>query len=300
VTTNCGPYLFCHISEDDAFGQYPNSSKTLHHDVKVVHMLRDPFDMAVSNYLYHSQDPTPEHWVIETKEEIPYNPCVIDHETLSYVTDSSSVLFGGTTPLYTAQDIEDLELLCHDLMFDPKTMEPYPNYYEALRNLPLYDGLRLGTMVLLASKGYAGAELVRMTINVWRLNEWQAKQQQQGPHTLLSLEMGRDWSKDYIGTLDKLTTFLLRDLEPIIPNNAISTFFTEASHHAKEGFVTAVREEAWALRASLRTDKHVTGNSITSEEREELEKRLGSDKLLGPILARMQTIVYSAYGLSPK
>jgi len=256
--------------------------------------------MAVSNYLYHSQDPTPEHWVIESKEEIPYNPCVIDHETLSYVTDSSSLLFGGTTPLYTAQDIEDLELLCHDLMFDPKTMEPYPNYYEALRNLPLYDGLRLGTMVLLASKGYAGAELVRMTTNVWRLNEWQAKQQQQGPHTLLSLEMGRDWSKDYNGTLDKLTTFLLRDLEPIVPDNANSTFLAEASHRAKEDFVAAVREEALALRASLRTDKHVTGNAITSEEREELEKRLRSDQLLGPILTRMQTIVNSAYGMSPK
>jgi len=139
-----------------------------------------------------------------------------------------------------------------------------------------------------------------MTINVWRLNEWQAKQQQQGPHTLLSLEMGRDWSKDYNGSLDKLTTFLLRDLEPIIPNNASSTLFTEASHHAKEDFVAAVREEAWALRASLRKDKHVTGNTITSEEREELEKHLRSDQLLGPILARMQTIVNSAYGLSPK
>merc|ERR1719506_2289255 len=34
-------------------------------DMKVVHFVRDPYRMAVSGYLYHTQDPTPETWVLD-------------------------------------------------------------------------------------------------------------------------------------------------------------------------------------------------------------------------------------------
>jgi hypothetical protein len=40
------------------------------YDTKIIHMVRDPFEMALSNYFYHSQQPTPENWV-----EKDCNPC---------------------------------------------------------------------------------------------------------------------------------------------------------------------------------------------------------------------------------
>ena len=41
--------------------------------VKIIHLVRNPFDLALSNWIYHSQDPTPEDWVNSA------DPCIRNH-----------------------------------------------------------------------------------------------------------------------------------------------------------------------------------------------------------------------------
>ena len=41
--------------------------------VKIIHLVRNPFDLALSNWIYHSQDPTPEDWVNSA------DPCKRNH-----------------------------------------------------------------------------------------------------------------------------------------------------------------------------------------------------------------------------
>ena len=50
------PDLFC---SDEAILEAMNASKG---GTKIIHFVRNSFDMAMSNYFYHSQDPSPEKW----------------------------------------------------------------------------------------------------------------------------------------------------------------------------------------------------------------------------------------------
>jgi len=264
-------------------------------------------DMAISNYLYHSQDPTPEKWVIESEGK-PFNPCVIDHEMLHFAVGDGNE---SDTKLISLEQVDQLEELCHELMFNPKTMEPYQHYFEALRSLPFDDGLKLATMMLLVTKGGAGGEIMRMTSNVFRLNEWQRQNQAErgAANTVLTMKMDQDWTDDnYSQSLDRVTGFLIDDLEPsgedenkgdVDASSGNATSFEDGPRMARDDFIVTVREQALSLRQSLMQghDNHITRTRITPEERLELKAKLGANELLGPILSSFQTIVNSAYGL---
>ena len=210
-------------------------------------MMLSYIDMAISFYLYHSQQPTPEVWVKRLKR-----PCQINHDLLQYakgalVNDNTTTTRNRNTfpendnttsssiyPL-TPEKAHRLEDLCHELMVNPDTRAPYETFFEALVALPPKDGLRLSTVVFMAMDAiFANGDLLRMANNVWRLNEWQQAQQQQQHETdgdgdgatshsnpisnsqsfVLSLIMGRDWSIDhYEESLTRMTQFLLDDLE---------------------------------------------------------------------------------------
>ena len=58
--------FFCDLTTNvDVF----YSSTNAHASAKFIFLIRDPLDMAISNYLFHSQYPTPEKWVHK------YKPC---------------------------------------------------------------------------------------------------------------------------------------------------------------------------------------------------------------------------------
>ena len=165
--------------------QKNDSNTNTNTHVKFIHMIRDPFDMAISYYLYHSQYPTPEPFVKQVKD-----PCLIDEEVFKFITgidmtmniDTMNVmnisndekkpttssfsrrprrppvvapLQNLLSTILTAKDIHHIQQLCYKLMTVPSSnnnnnnssssISYYDNFYEALQNLSEYDGLQLST-----------------------------------------------------------------------------------------------------------------------------------------------------------
>lgn len=54
-------------------------AKVLPEKARIVHFVRNVFDMVVSSFLYHSQDPTPEQWA----RKMAASPCCVDNATLA-------------------------------------------------------------------------------------------------------------------------------------------------------------------------------------------------------------------------
>jgi hypothetical protein len=260
--------------------------------------------MAISNYLYHSQDPTPEDWVI--RDENGYcDPCIIDHEFLRFLIPDNQTTGNDEsgTKILTRHQVDKLEVLCHELMHNPETGTPYKHFYEGLQTLPFYDGLRLATIVLLVEGGHAGGDLLRMSNNVVRLNEWQrckpADSSASNANTILSLKMNPDWSgENYEGTLDRVTEFILDDLKVWEEEEEDTATVDEKVRRAKEDFVDMVRNESVLKRKELNNlgSNHFTKNRLqTPDERLELVVKLQADVLFGPILSNLRTIVDSAF-----
>jgi hypothetical protein len=319
------PDFLCNLDRHEFFS-HNNEDPRQGVGVKFIHMIRDPFDMAISMYLYHSQQPSPEYWVLG------FDPCQVNHEALRFWNRSETTAT-ATTQLITQQQVQELESLCHKLMLNNSNHNsnsnsnntnaaPYADFYSALLGLPLYDGLRLSTLVLLISGGTGGAgDILRMTHNVERLHEWQRAQHHRRREAsssssssssyanIISTMMHPDWDKENYGTsLDRLTEFVLADLEVLGDDNGDDdggedsvVAAKEALQKYKDDFVRAVRIDAMdSLHENhSKRPKHITTNTrMTPEERELTVAKLRADELFGPILSTCQRIVNnSAYGL---
>jgi len=208
--------------------------------------------------------------------------------------------------IITQKQVTGLETLCNSLMYNSETSQPYVNFYEALLNLPSFDGLRLSTLQLLITDRISGSDMLLMTNNVLRLNEWYSDSLSSRKPTsessssgsndkILTFEMGNDWSRNYTESLIRETEFLVEDL--FIPNAAATSDGTNAA--MKHNFVTMVtcKMERLRKRRFVSNKKHFTSQIWTPEERMDFIEKLTTDELLGPILLKFRGIVNSAVGL---
>lgn len=135
-----------------------NQSKKKKWGVKLIHLVRNPFSMAVSNYLYHRQDPTPEPFV-HTKD-----PCstltgkslgkegykvadlvtpVLSHPGMTVRMKGIKTL-SSRTPIMERGDFDKIVEDCYSLYRTKPGLES-ASYYEHLRSLPNTEGIRLST-----------------------------------------------------------------------------------------------------------------------------------------------------------
>ena len=263
--------------------------------------------MAVSSYLYHSQKPTPESWV-KKKHGINYNPCSMNRALLKFTVGDDDD-GDPMRNIITQKQVTGLETLCNSLIYNSETSQPYTHFYEALSNLPSFDGLRLSTLQLLISDRISGSDMLLMTNNVLRLNEWysdsllssrkpSSESSSSGSNDkILTLEMGNDWSRNYTESLIRSTEFLVEDL--FIPDDAAAATSDDNIAATKHNFVTAVTRRMEEIRKtkSGRNKKHFTSQIWTPEERMDFIEKLTTDELLGPILLKFRGIVNSAVGL---
>jgi hypothetical protein len=146
--------------------------------VKIIHLIRDPFSMAISNYMYHSQDPLPEgeSWVKRT------NPCLVEEK--SSVVYANLFMQTFTSPgSYRIMEYEDFPIIsqmCHEVY---SKVSDSPGFYTHLRTLSPTDGLLLATTYLMLGHG---GDLLRMANNIIKLRQLQLleKQIQIHQHTL--------------------------------------------------------------------------------------------------------------------
>jgi hypothetical protein len=222
-------------------------------DTKVVHFVRDPYRMAVSGFLYHTQAPTPEKWVLQ---KLP----ICGNDT--HVQMMSQTL---------GLDIEPVRHLYETLSEQVRHFGRRANFYEDLRGLDRKEGLRLWTSFAICSGMHqAGGDMVRMPFNA----QWFAKNKMR-VHTIYMDEWIGQTQAEFSGLYDFLgITSLPRNISEVQPQNI---FHPEGRVKSHNHFHSAGRGRR----------QHVTEGKISERERDRLIAALRADDVLRPYLDLM-------------
>ena len=294
------PDLFCDVKQLE--------KAILARRAKIIHFVRNPYDMVLSNYLYHSQEPTPEKWVHED------DPCMTWYE--SKETLASNVLPSIGTEEVNDKYFYNIFKMCRSL-FQSKSSMWNSTFYEHLLELDPGEGLRLATAQMVAASGYAnrhkaGGDIARMANNIVKLKELQSYMPSEVEVLTLSTE-------EFITTTANST---MKFLDFVFgANNTIIS-------RKKRWEAARLREKQFEKKSGKRRDSEIGSNmsprknareekrkqslkkkashftqSITQEEKEtkeSLKKLLHSDKDLAPILKLTESLVNEALSASAK
>jgi len=232
------PNLFCNVSH------------YLPEGTKIVHFVRDPVEMAISSYSYHSQNPPPEGWVIR------HYPCNIENHILHHMAQMVNV---------NMEQIEKVIHLCKELLPDDYDRQ----YGKALRELPRDIGLRLETARFIISAGrVAGADLLRMGTNTKHLNDFQKIK-----HVSMSAFTGPNKNM----TVAAILHFLF---DTQVPQSVVDDIVADVTVDMKH-----VKTQGKAGKPT-----HVTRHKLTDEDREHMNRLLLMDPILSPVLHGVQGI----------
>jgi len=134
--------------------------------IKIVHLVRDPFRLAVSNYKYHARRPTPEKWVKGL------DVCAVEEDPMNYPELLMPALGGHGVMVYS--DFDDVLDACRSIFRTRAGLE-HADYYAHLMGLDPLEGLFLATTQLL--RGRLG-DLTRMANNIIKLQQLQQLEMQ--------------------------------------------------------------------------------------------------------------------------
>ncbi|KAL3763699.1 hypothetical protein ACHAWU_008021 [Discostella pseudostelligera] len=272
--------------DDDASGRM---------GVKIVHLVRNPFQMALSNYLYHSQEPTPERWVHTD------NPCEASYDSSENKSLASFVLpLLSSKTTITSEQLDAIVAMCHSLYqsnstsTSSTTMSGEVNlisatFYEHLLKLNRFDGLRLATAQMVisssAANGHlAGGDILRMGQNILQFENLlmllsssstaliPSKMTKRRKFHLLTLSMD-----DYTGI--KNTTIRFLD-------------FVFGDHGVPRELRVKGAEDFESSSNRSKKGQHVTLGK--HGDREELIQSLRDDSVLGPVLSEIEVLVEDA------
>ncbi|KAL7535212.1 hypothetical protein ACHAWF_005089 [Thalassiosira exigua] len=291
VAVQAAPDLFCDppllaeylLRNGDAFREKRG--------VKVVHLVRDPFDLAISNWIYHAQFPTPELWVKTAK------PCQVEmwfeRQTLGDLVGPT--LAAGEDPVMRPDDFRKLNELCKSLYRQTEETRGW-SYYTHLRHLDPPEALSLATTHMMA-QGRSGGDILRMANNVVRLDQVRKLEDQirlsqhmvppppsERMIQVLTLSM-EEFTTDPGGTALRFLDFALGDA---------------ASPEAKRSVAAAY--EAAYLEKKRGGDKHMTadkriengkGEDMGTMKRD-LERFLREHELFGRVLGGVERVVNDA------
>lgn len=151
ITVIGGPEFHCSTEElRDLFISHPDPQQPKW-GVKILHLVRNPFTMAVSNYNYHSQDPTPEPFVNWK------NPCSTVGIGSNTLKDLAAPLLSQPNikirvhgqvpkliPIMKREDFKNIADDCYSLYQTKPGMEN-ATFYEHLTSLDPTEGLRMAT-----------------------------------------------------------------------------------------------------------------------------------------------------------
>lgn len=268
------PDIFCNAQElDRAF---------LTRKAKIVHFVRDPFDMVLSNYFYHSQEPSPEKWVYED------NPCHVLYDRPRETVASHVLQTIGSTDEINIEYFARMQKMCKSL-FQATPETKNLTFYEHLLELDSWDGLRLATAQMIAASGnankhLAGGDVLRMANNIIRFQELQN-------YNVTDVEVLTLSTDDFIKSPANST---MRFLDFVFGAN--NTVYT-----AEKKWEAALSHEK-GYNKTKKNSHHVTQSTTQKEKKskEKLKELLQNDEVLAPILKKTQSIVDNALVESEK
>ena len=276
------PDFFCSIdvlddmlTPDSATEIPSNRNRTV--GTKIIHMVRDPFEMALSNYFYHSQKPTPESWV---KKDC--NPCDVEYYTRDRRPTNTTNLDLLLPNLNTTSvlQIDDIRSLCDSIFQNHNYPELlHASFYDHLLNLEDINGLRLSTSRQIIGGGgpdsKAGGDLLRMVNNAVKLHQLVQHDGNKADIQVMTTYMSQ-WTHNPYDTTMAALGFLLGD---------------SVSQNEKE-VVTKKYIEKYETKASDPKKQHVTSTkTFVREQKEELLALLRQDPVLAPVLSELSEVL---------
>ena len=235
--------------------------------VKIIHLIRNPFDLALSNWVYHSQDPTPEVWVNNA------DPCKesswFDQRLQHLVQPTLSV---GDDPVIKEEDFDSLHNIC-TRHYQAQDSRRNWSFYTHLRQLNPYNSLLLATIHMMTGQG--GSDIIRMANNIVKLKELS---QQEKRIQVVTLSM---------------------EAFTIHPGASVLQMLQECAFPSRvKKYIAAGYDRAYYNRVNGK-NKHMTNNKKIMnahnknivEMKDGLKRRLRDDPLFGRILGNIERLV---------
>lgn len=307
ISVQAAPDFFCDASvlveyllrQDDEYvddgGTTARARKKL--GIKVVHLVRDPFSLAVSNWIYHAQYPTPELWVKDV------DPCTEElwFGTQGYRDLVRPTLISGDDPIMRYDDFDAIRGICAGLYRTTKEAKndkrPW-SYYTHLRHLDPESALSMATTHMMG-QGMTGGDIVRMANNVVKLRQAMHLEDQirLSRHVVpdantrmiqvMTLSM-EEFTREPRAATIRFLDFALGDSSPPDVKERIAAEY-ESSYIAK------VREG----NEHITNDKEITngkygGDVNIVEKKEDLEGFLRHHDLFGRVLGNIERLINGA------
>eukprot|EP00980_Cylindrotheca_fusiformis_P004211 scaffold913_cov71-Cylindrotheca_fusiformis.AAC.4 len=292
---------------------------------KIVHLVRDPIDMAISNYLYHSQIPTPESWVLRPT----FDPCQYDDDHFfQYILQQlAEQQQQEEEEGVSKKELIQVHDMCRDLFQSPSSnQQQQKSYYRTLLELSNnYDGLRLATAQFLISNNVeSGGDLLRMPNNIIRLAKWQKQEQRNnGNNNVVLLTVSMDQILADMNTkVFEIANFILQDnnnnesqrktmeevskriADQMLQNYNIRKIQTASfrnsttitiSHKTTTMKKQQKKKQDKRNRRRRHRDKlHISQDLVNQTERQLWKEQLEKDDILGPLLLKLRSIVNNA------
>lgn len=297
IYVQVSPNFFCDI-KTLAVELLSHKKKT---KIKIIHLVRNPFSMAISNFNYHSAYPVIEPWVMTAQ------PCAQEKffgvqsypdlllPTFLQQQQVMGGVVGSNNPVMYPDDFKLLNDRCHALYqnsFNKAGSEKW-NYYNHLRHLDPRQGLELATIQMMSS-GINGGDILRMTNNIIKLKEIEQQLAQEDctgtgvpcSERIHTLTLSLDWFiQDPYGMTLRFLDFAL--------GNAITK---------GEKIRIAQRYRQSYYRKVKGGDSHITkGKNVETPKGHivdplVLESSLRQHELLGRILGNVERVVDDALG----
>jgi len=264
--------------------------------IKIIHLVRNPFNMAVSNYHYHAQIPTPEPWVRSQ------NPCDIQHmekhkgelinETFSDMVlptlskmkyESLGVSFGEK--LVTRAEFDGVLGDCLSL-YQTKPGLENANFLDHLMNYDPPEGLRLATAELMIQGHDNGGDILRMANNIVKFKQVQKYVQKSNEEN--PTEGRKKEVQVYTMSLDDFianpSISALKFFDFVLPSNV--------PRKRKEEVALKYEQYYQEKKKQPKQSRHITDGK--SENSVQLKEYLRHNPTFGPPLSKMALLVEAA------
>lgn len=258
--------------------QKPWNSSLLGDDTvlaRFVHFLRDPYDMVMSGYLYHSQDEAPgiELWL----KNPTFDPCAVDRKPL-YGNFGTAVGLDYGDVVHVTQLLKGIEKTCQAIKTKSSTQ---PRGYNAvLRSLSKEDGVILEAARSILSA--TGGDILRMATNVI----YQTNTINSHTYRVFLQDFSVGNRTRFEGSSRRMFSFLMSDIESHHNAPSARTVAPFWSCMTVDDAVHRAVELAYVSDAGSGGDKgvHVTQGMISPGERMRLVQHLRDHPSIGPLL----------------